>query len=240
VKKEEIAGAIISGLKEACHLSFELKNGDFTNIKPEYLLTVMVAKALVGSNNNRKYTVRLEEPTMIFAQSCVPEHTLRKFVFSGDHNADRNGKIDIALYSDEHTDTSWFRSRASCPIELKGINPDVFEFNLDINRNIGYFLLEDDNTGLSELKLSCFATIFDMPKAIYHSEIEGCKSKVKKKVDKWMKKYNAVLIKNKLSYNLIIEPVFQQLIDESDEGIDQDIISSCHLYFGVIVFIGKA
>lgn len=239
MKKEEITKAIFKGLSEACHLSLELKNGDFTDIKPEYLLTVMVAKALVDVGNNRKYIVKLEEPTIIFAKSCVPEHTIGKFVFSGDHNAERNGKIDIAIYSNEHTDTSWFRPRASCPIELKGINPEAFDFNLDINRNIGYFLLRDANTGMSELKLACFATIFEVPNVIYNSEIEQCQQTVETKIEKWMKKFKEVLKKNNLRYSLSIKPVFHHLLDEDDDGIDQDILADCHLYFGVIVFIQR-
>ncbi|RZJ92490.1 MAG: hypothetical protein EOO20_01605 [Chryseobacterium sp.] len=237
--RDLVVQKIFKGIKEAHFLSIELLDGDFTQLRPEYALTVTVAQAFVDDFKKRDYLIKIEEPTKTFASSCVPQHTIKKLKFAGDHNSGRNGKIDIALYKNKPTETSWFRPPALCPIELKGVNPSVSEFHKDIARNIEYFLLTDQLTGKSELEMAFFGTAFYYPKMEYNSQIPIYKTKVKSKVEKWMKKFEAILTSNELTYTIEIEILASSLVDESDSCIDSDIIADCHCFIGVVLVIER-
>ena len=93
---KEIITRIFRGITNVFNYYRDANIDISSQIKPEYLLTVKIAESL--SENKTNFIIKLEEPTKEFATSCVKNY---QFGFSEKHNSSRNGRIDIAVYSDE-------------------------------------------------------------------------------------------------------------------------------------------
>ncbi|MPT34816.1 MAG: hypothetical protein E2604_06955 [Flavobacterium sp.] len=235
---------IFEGLRDACNTSFFFKNGDFTEIKPEYLLTVLVAKQFSDQNNLDKFIIRLEEATEDFATSCVPETNV-DWEIPKRHNCNRNGRIDIAIYSPD-TSKRIFHSYAPLfPIELKGIDPTKSLVLEDLKRNMEYFLLEDEKTGKSILEVSYFACIEEAKKFIYEENKNEFIQKVERKYKNWTSNLKNLLNHHNLDLNIYTKEVMSQLYskdikcDSSEGNTIADFVDDWHYYVGVIVEIKK-
>jgi hypothetical protein len=234
---------ILAGLFDACHTSFQMKNGDFTKISPEYLLTVLVARQIAENNDN--YILKLEESTCNFASSCVPQINAN-WETSKKHNVQRNGKIDIAVYKGKSNNNVLPYTEALCPIELKGINPYLPLVLEDINRNIDFFLIKDEKTGNSIIETSYFACIEMAKEHFYLEEIEDFKAKTKKKYlnlfdDNFIKKINHHNLKLEITVEKIMEDLNpkNQKFDTSEGGFEYDDMSNFHCYLGVVIELKK-
>lgn len=231
---------ILAGLADACLTSFYLKDGDFTEIKPEYLLTTLVAKQFAFQDSG--LLVKLEEPTGEFARSCVKE-LKSSWQFSKEHDVSRKGKIDIAVYFSKTEDGYMCRRKSYFPIELKGINTDKGEYLKDIERNIEYFGIQDDNTGGSILNHAFNASIEEAEKILYSEDLEKFIKKIEKKYKRWLKKHKQEFEASELKYKITVSPVMDNLYSKEDkfdlsEGLtEQDYIQDWYLYVGVVVEI---
>lgn len=231
---------IFNGLREACNTSFFFKNGDFTEIKPEYLLTVLVAKQFSDLKILDKYIVKLEEPTSDFASACVPNMN-SSWEISQRHNCSRNGRIDVAIYDPKIG--QHFNYPALFPIELKGIDPDKQLVIEDLKRNLEYFLVEDEKTGKSQLQLSYFACIEEAKKFIYKGDELVFRDHIKVKYENWTANLKALANYHGLDLIVYVDEVMSQLyeknmkIDTSEGDCINNFIDDWHYYVGIIVEI---
>ncbi|CAM4392038.1 hypothetical protein [Flavobacterium terrigena] len=231
---------IFSGLRDACNTSFFFKNGDFTEIKPEYLLTVLVAKQFSDLKILDKYIVKLEDSTEDFASACVPNMTL-KWETSKRHNSSRKGRIDVAVYNPKMGKN--LNYPALFPIELKGINPAKQLVIDDLQRNLEYFLLEDEITGKSHLQISYFACIEEAKKYFHKGDESNFKNFIKKRYESWTINLKALANHHDLDLDIYVDEVMSQLyekdmeIDKSEGNSINDFIDDWHYYVGVIVEI---
>lgn len=221
------------------HPSF-FKNGDFTEIKPEYLLTVLVAKQFADLKMIDKFIIKLEESTKKFASACVPSMN-SKWEISERHNCSRNGRIDIAVYDPKYD--GFLTYPALFPIELKGIDPDKQLVIDDLQRNLEYFLLTDKKTGKSRLQQSYFACVEEAKRFIYEGDELNFNEQVKKKYEKWTSNLKNFANHNGLDLEIYVEPVMSQLypkdirIDTSKGDSIHDFIDNWHYYVGVVIEI---
>lgn len=222
--------------------SFFLKDGDFTKIKPEYLLTTLVAKQFAFPDSG--LSVKLEEPTSEFATSCVKQIN-SLFQFSKRHNVSRDGKIDIAVYFSKALEGYLNRNKSNFPIELKGINPSKSDYLNDIDRNLEYFGIEDENTGKSVLNNTFNASIEKAKKFLYSEEFDNFKNTVESKYRNWLKEYEQLLTYKNLKLKITVEPIMSELhskndtYDLSEGSTEWDYLQDWHLYVGVVVEISR-
>lgn len=231
---------ILNGLKDACLTSFFFKDGDFTEIKPEYLLTTLVAKQFAYQDSG--LLIRLEEPTCEFATSCVKQIN-DEYHFSKRHNVSRNGKIDIAIYFSETQVGYLNRKKSNFPIELKGLNTNKCDFLKDIERNLEYFDIEDKVTGSSVLNRTFNASIEEAKKFLYKEEVENFIKAIKMKYENWFKPYSETLKAKNLQLEITVIEIMSELHSKNDtyvltEGATEwDYLQDWHLYVGVVVEI---
>lgn len=236
----EIIDIIFKGLHDACHTSFFFKNGDFTEIKPEYLLTVSVAKQFADHNNLDRFIIKMEESTKNFASSCIPE-TDESWGFAERHNSDRNGRIDIAIYNPDTSKRIFHSYEPLFPIELKGINPSRGLVLEDLQRNTEYFLLEDKVTGKSILREAYFACIEEAKTFIYKEQKEDFNVLIETKYKSWTSNLKEFLNYHNLTLNIHVREVMSQLVSKDDEydlkegNSVKDFIDDSHYYVGVVI-----
>lgn len=232
----EIRDNIFKGIKEIFYFN-QLANIDSSDfIKPEYLLTVKIAEQLALSK--RDFLIKLEENTTTFAKSCVKSWK-NGLVNDNSHNSERNGKIDIAVYSTK-SNTGHYPNQPLFPIEIKNINPAKYSFLKDVERNIDFFKISDVNTGDSVLELAYNVAIEEF-KDIFKENVSDKILTVKEKYKNWIQTSNLII--NDLSFD-----VFAACVDAPFCSIN-DIPNPCEgdapsLYFsndytriGVIVEI---
>ncbi len=232
----KIRDNIFKGIKKVFYFN-QLANIDSSDfIKPEYLLTVKIAEQLALCK--RDYFIKLEEDTSTFAKSCVKSwnNGLVNYDF---HNSVRNGKIDIAVYSNK-SNTGHSPKKPLFPIEIKNINPSKYSFLKDVERNIEFFTISDLNTGDSALELAYNVAIEEF-KDIFKENVPDKIVSVKEKYKNWIK--NSNLITNDLSFEVFAECVDSPICSINDkpnldEGDDPSLyFSNDYTRIGVIVEI---
>lgn len=238
----DIKSKIFKGLKDACYTSFFMKNGDFTDIKPEYLLTSLIARELAEKDS--ELVLKLEEPTEEFATSCVKQVN-ENWLFSKNHNVCRNGKIDIAVYKSRTAVGYINRLKSLFPIEIKGVNPLKCNYLEDVERNIQYFEIHDKVTGGSILNLAYNVSIYMHQRFIYQEELPDILKLVKKKYKAWLSGFEDVLKNNNLEVKIYVKDVMSKLHSQSDkfdlsEGdTEWSYMDDWHIYIGVVVEIKR-
>lgn len=233
---------ILAGLREACWTSFCLKKGDFTKIKPEYLLTALVAKQFASPDSG--LLVKLEESTIEFATSCVKQVN-SSYQFSKTPNDIKKGRIDIAVYFQETQDGYWNRNKSKFPIELKGVDPKKRPYLKDVDRNLKYFEIEDKHTGKSVLKRAFNVSIVRAKRYLSEEDVDNFINKIENKYGKWLKEYEQKLSDNNLELKITVEDVLSNLYSRNisfdlSEGLTEwDYMQDCYLYVGVVVEISR-
>ena len=242
--QEEFQDAIFIGLQNACEDAFHFTGEINSKIKPEYIVTVNVAKGLFSLNNGQsgygyEFTIKFEEDTSTFATACVPQMAAED-IFSmklrGFQNTTRNGKIDICIYDQSG-------EKPICPIEVKDFNSSTSEILKDLERNLQLLELVDSSTGNSTLKFAFLATLEEHKNCLTEKNIEKGLSDIKKK---YIKRLKPFLDKLK-NYELIIttKTVAKNLVDieTSFSGMDDmDIaerVAETYHYVGVIMTLNK-
>ena len=235
IEKESIRFKILNGIKEIFHFN-QLANIDSSDfIKPEYLLTVKIAEQFISSNSS--FIVKLEEETTTFAKSCVKYWN--NGLVNGCHNSERNGKIDIAVYSTK-SNSGHYPYRPIFPIEIKNINPSKYNFLKDVERNIGFFNISDTNTGDSVLNLAYNVSIVEF-KDLFKEQVPNQLEIVKTKYQNWIQ--NSNLITDEISFKVFAEcvdfPIYSKEDKFStDEGDDASFyLNNNFTRIGVIVEI---
>ena len=181
----------------------------------------------------------MEEPTEIFSSSCVKEW--KGNLTNENHNPERKGKIDIAVYS-TNSKTGHYPHKPLFPIEIKNINPSKYSFLLDIERNLYYLNIQDKNTGCSVVELAYNVSIEEFNN-IYTEDLDNKISEKKNKYVKWLNKSGL------FSANISFE-VFVQTLDcvsyskedrfDTSEGLTEaDYTDDDYCRIGVIVEITK-
>ncbi|WP_029038782.1 hypothetical protein [Salinimicrobium xinjiangense] len=233
---------IFKGLEETCYTSLYFKDGDYTKIKPEYLFTTLVAKQFATQES--EFIIKLEEPTQSFATNCVPQAN-SQYRFSSFKNVCRNGKIDIAVYTNKQQDGYLNEYMPLFPIEIKGVNPQKVKFTQDVKRNLEYFSIEDENTGSSILKQAYNIAVEIPRRFLYEEEKESFVNSVKKKYENWIKVFDQIASSLGLDITVETRPILDRLYKESDQinrtynETEWDFFDDWHLYIGVVVSIKK-
>jgi len=231
-----IRGAIFKGLKEVFYFNQLAQIDPSDYIKPEYLLTVKIAEQL--ALNKSDYLIKLEEDTSTFVKSCVKSWN-NGLVNDDSHNSERNGKIDIAVYSTK-SNSGHYPNKPLFPVEIKNINPSKYSFLKDVERNVEFFKISDVNTGDSALELAYNVGIEEF-KEIFKEHVPDKIVSVKKKYKNWIQ--NSNLISNDLSFDVFAECVDSPICSINDkpnldEGDDPSFyFSNDYTRIGVIIEI---
>ncbi len=226
---------IFKGIEQVFYFN-QLANIDSSDfIKPEYLLTVKIAEQLAQSKN--EFLIKLEEHTSTFSKSCVK--SWNNGLANDCHNSERNGKIDIAVYSTK-SNSGHYPHKPLFPLEIKNINPTKYSFLKDVERNIGYFKISDVNTGDSILELAYNVAIEEF-KEIFKEHVPDKIVTVVEKYQNWVQ--NSNLLNDELSFEVFAECVDYPICSKadkycSDKGDDTSFyFSNDYTRIGVIVEI---
>jgi len=244
VTKTEIENVIFSGLTNACADAYHFTGEVNAKIKPEYIVTVNVAKEFFTINNGQagyghEFILKFEEDTTTFAMACVPQ-MVADDIFSikirGFQNTDRNGKIDICVYDQ-------FGDKPICPIEIKDFNPSKAEILKDLKRNLQLLELVDKNTGASILKFAFLAVLEEHKNCLTEKNISKGLDKIKAKYEKRLKSFKDNLKDIKLT--ITTKTVAKNLIDETTsfagmEDMDiADRVAETYHFVGVVITLEK-
>lgn len=235
----EFKNAIFQGLMNACDDAFHL-TGSPVKITPEYVVTVNVAKSLFNidySGYGNNFKVKIEEKTSVFATECVHHNANLFFKITNIVNTDRNGKIDIAIYSEN--------GEPICPIEVKDFAPQKSEIISDLIRNINILKLTDGSDQVSKVNFTFLALLEEHKNCVTKGNREfGLRS-----IEKEYYKKIAGLVKDYSDIRLIVEArtVAEDLIaddmNSSDWESDYDfaeMIADKYHYVGIVITAERA
>lgn len=241
INREKLETLIFAGLKEGYIDSYSFTGEINSIIKPEYLLTVNIAKKIKELNDEAHafgspLIIKLEEPTRSFATACAPPHenlSLFNTLYREDHNPTRNGKIDIALYT--HTSDA-FDKIPYAAIEIKGFISTKAELTQDIIRNLYYLNIKDKKTGNSRLKHSYLVCIHEHKGAKEESEKKKKIENLEKGYKKYLEKFNT---SKEFDFYIKGDTIAEYLIKDSDQFLPTDILEgiaelAIH-YIGILI-----
>jgi hypothetical protein len=242
--KYDIQEAIFLGLENACKDAYHFTGEVNAKIKPEYIVTVNIAKGLFSLNKGETgygygIIIKFEEPTATFATACVPRiivEDLFNMKLGSLQNTERNGKIDICIYNESG-------ERPICPIEVKDFNPSKGEVLSDIKRNLQLMQLDDTQTGGSILDYAFISTLEEHKNCFSKKNVDSGLKKVKLKYEKWVKPFNDNLTDIVISVD--VKTVAHQLIgpDTNFQGMDDmeiaDRVAETYHFIGVIITLDR-
>lgn len=240
---EEFQNAIFTGLENACNDAYHFTGEVNARIRPEYIVTVNVAKGLFTMNEGQtgygyNLIIRFEERTENFAIACVPKMVATNVFdmkFRGYHNTERNGKIDLCIYDEFN--------RAICPIEIKDFCPSNNEILKYLERNLQLMQLEDKDTGKSTLEFAFLATLEEHEKCITEDAINIGVRKIEEKYQKLLKSFQEKLDDIELLIN--VRTVAKNLIGVQtnfagmDEADRDDRLTEMFHFLGVILTLKR-
>lgn len=222
-KYDEIKGCIENGLQKTCSESIIFGGTSISNrMKPEYLLTVNIAKAIAEKQQyfGYPYFIKLEESFFSFSFKCIPpeknhnpldifstpELSSRKSKKENGDNDDMR-RLDIAVYDE--------KKLALTAIEVALLNPVQVKLKTDIDRLTEILELEDPVTGPSIVKETYFVCLLKSEKIKYAGLIDEYHNDIKKK---FKDRLNEILA-NKKNIGFQIE-LYKS--GDSTVGIDYD------------------
>ena len=248
---------IFEGLENSCKDILRF-NSDFDfRVKPEYLLTVNIAKSFSAYNENQyppPFNIKLEEKTEKVVRKCVPifhsdknapYHIFNMKMISGkkvvenektknnDLNTDRNGKIDIVIY-ETMNDTP------VTAIEVKLINPKKNGIVTDLIRIEELLYIQDTNTGISELKETYFVCIDINRKA---KNNDDCIKHFQKSKNRYSK-IARLTLKPSTKFEVIQKKLMNELLIDNQKFTDDldynnELFNRCQSVIGTIIRITK-
>lgn len=242
---KELNSSIIKGI--FCAYKDSMRFNGFINpyVKPEYFITVNVAKSI---SEDFDLTIKLEEPTETFLNESADKLEILNHVhYIKDFNENREellrtGRIDIVLYEEE--------TKSVYPIEIKGFDIPVRNKQRlfdDINRLL---LFMQDETGNSNIRFSTIAFIQEA-KASLESEINDSLLKIREDYTNMLEiVYSDYL--DKFKFEVQTEKVFDNLFKSQEEidsiptysSIDEiglaEAIDEIGLFVGVIITFYKS
>jgi hypothetical protein len=234
---KDIEKKIFRGLKNTCSDAINF-NGTFdANVKPEYLITINIAKSIGELNSyfGAPYLIKLEESTKKFATRCVPNMTQDdKDIFaptifrSNTQETHRKGRLDIAVYN-EHSE------KPLTAIELALVNPAKTKLKADIIRLSEILNLSDNQTGHSKIKYTYFASILFNKKIKVAEQIENYCRKQETKYSNWLKE---ILETKNIKYEIKIVTIDDSLLFTTDKTIPGDDIFNSDLHYQAKYFGG--
>lgn len=241
---EIIADKIIKGIKSAFDYAEKSRGQIEAQLKPEYLLTVKIAESIATLNEQNGYPliIKLEEPTLEFSNSCVPNFTPTNFTFRDSHDSKtRVGKIDIAVYSGE-SHKQFHYPKALFPIEVKSFNNTKYCFLADVERNIEFFKIKDVNTGDSLLELAYCISLEDS-RIQFLEDKEKEIMRIKEKYGNWL-----CTLENEeptIEFNIFTQTICENLYERnyspnfSEGESETDYFNNSYHYVGVILIMTK-
>ncbi len=241
---KEIENRIFKGLKSTCSDAILFNHEFEDDIRPEYLITVNIAKAIgeLNSAPGSPLIVRLEESTKEFTTRCVPDmswegsqDSIKIFaptIFRNRHNTERNGRFDICVYEGQY-------EKPVTAIELKLIDPTEQAIKDDIAR-LSEILHLNDNTGTSKVKYTYFACVEINKDIKFKNQRQGNLAAVKEKYHKWLEN----LTDDKTGFDvcaLNIDDLKTLTANKmtGDPIFDSDLVAYAKHYVGVIVRLMK-
>lgn len=160
---------------------------------------------------------------MRFATSCVPFEANPMDIFSSElrdnHNASRNGNIDIALYVDGD---SVFDNKPFAAIEIKDFISTRGELRQDIIRNLEYLTLKDNKTGNSRLEQTYLVCVHEHKGALVKGDKAEEINKLEKGYEKYLKRFE--LSQKGLKSRIEIKTVAEYLIGKEDKFLPTDFL----------------
>ena len=245
---KDIEKKIYKGLQDTCVDAINF-NGTFdAEVKPEYLITMNIAKA-IGELNfypGSPFLIRPEEQTKVFATRCVPnivwEDIFAPTIFRTAQNTDRNGRFDIAVYEGD-------TEKPLTAIEVKLINPTEDYIKDDIKRLSELLHLKDKQTGNSKIKHTYFTCIELNEEIKFETETPENIKVIKAKYNGWVQNILTELSKENTIYSDTKFEIAALSIDKSllltpekrtgDDIFDGDLYSQAKHFVGVIVRLTK-
>jgi len=209
---KELNSSIIKGIYCAYKDSKRFNGTINPYIKPEYLITVNIAKSI---SEDFDLIIKLEEPTEIFLKESADKlEILKHFHYIKDFKENREkllrtGRIDIVLYDE--------KKKNVYPIEIKGFDSPMRNKQRlfdDINRLL---LFMQDETGNSNIGFSTIAFIQEA-KASFESEINDCLMKINQDYTSMLELVYSEYLE-KFIFKVHTEIVFDNLF-KSQEEID--------------------
>lgn len=242
--REEFQTAIFTGLTNACEDAHHFTGEVNAKIKPEYIVTVNVAKGLFTINNGLagygyEFIIKFEEDTPTFAMACVPQTVaddILNMKIRGFQDTDRSGKIDICVYDQ-------FGDKPICPIEVKDFSPSKAEVLKDLERNLQLLELVDKETGTSTLEFAFLAALEEHKNCLSEKNIDKGLEIIKTKYEKRLKPFKDKL--KDIEITVITKTVAKNLIcaGTSFAGMDDmdiaDRVAETYHFVGVIITLEK-
>ncbi len=245
---KDIEKKIYKGLQDTCVDAINF-NGTFdAEVKPEYLITMNIAKA-IGELNfypGSPFLIRPEEQTKVFATRCVPnilwEDIFAPTIFNTAQNTDRNGRFDIAIYDGD-------TEKPLTAIEVKLINPTKNDIKDDIKRLSELLHLKDKQTGISKIERTYFACIELNEVIKFDTETPENIKEIKQKYTIWLQSIlkelsnlNGIFLDTKFEIAALSIDKSLLLTPEKKTGddiFDGDLYSQAKHFVGVIVRLTK-
>lgn len=163
---------ILKGLYQTCKDLRLFSSDDDIIIKPEYLISVNIAKSISEVNKHQLIPlldIKLEEKTSSFSINSVPIFSKVSDMFDiftqkirGFNNTSRNGNIDITIYLNSNPLTA---------IEVKQVNPSNKLVKKDIARIEELLYIKDKHTGETSVDQTYFTSFEICKKSKLDSEI---------------------------------------------------------------------
>lgn len=241
--KEQFESAIFNGLRNACEDAVHFSGHISARIRPEYVVTMNVAKALFEidhSGYGSNFTVKFEEKTAKFATACI-SHSNGRNIFSlvnSRYNTKRNGRIDIAVYDESG-------QRPICPIEVKDFEPSKVELALDLERNIQFLKINDVHTELSTVEFAFLASLEEHKNCVNKGNkdfgLRNLETRYRKMLADIIDNNNDITIT--IAAKTVAEDLLEDSFDHTKEGIDDydfaEIVAEKYHYVGIIITVER-
>lgn len=237
--KEQFESAIFKGLMNACEDAVHFSGHISAKIRPEYVVTVNVAKALFEidySGYGSNFTVRFEEKTAKFATACVPHSNGRDIfnLINSRYNTKRNGRIDIAVYDESG-------QRPICPIEVKDFEPSKLELALDLERNIQFLRVNDIHAELSTVEFAFLASLEEHKNCVNKGSkdfgLRSLETRYRKMLADIIADNNDIIIT--ITARTVAEDLLEDSFDHTKEGMDDydfaEMVAEKYHYVGIII-----
>lgn len=238
---EKLKSSIFTGLKEACDQSLYFNGFPNPNIKPEYLLTVNIAQALIDISENPR--IILEKRRTDFINEMFNDHdliqyidNLNKYIDDPSNNFSTKNKerIDIVINNQNNEPEYLIEIKGAQTVNInttKLINKPIEK---DIERCIHY--LEETNAK-KRLKSAIITFICDDKVCQSEDDIEKRCSVVKKKIEENIKNFNTsvkIEVFTQTSYKHL--KTCEELQSYHQDNLADAISDNAH-YIGVILKI---
>ena len=258
INKEVFEKLLFEGLKKSYLDSLNFSGNIDSDIKPEYLVTVNIAKKICTLNTypGEHLIIKMEENTYKFAMSCVPLLSKPNSIFDSKvrgflDTENRSGKsankekIDIAVY--QKTRNGLETQTPYTVVEIKPFIKGFSGIEKDLIRNFKFHTLEDQKTGKSRLDQSYIAALYKHKNCLYEKDKIEKISKIKKEFAEKAKnkiKKHAKTSDHNIEVRIEVETISKNLLSDEvvknlPQELSQIIYEEAYHYIGILTILEK-